>query len=1108
MKRTSALLLLLAVVLSTAASAAPVVLNEQQSHPQHLAFDYLIDEGGTASLSDIQQLPDAAYQRSKEQGITLAFMKSAVWLRFDVINNSAPETTWLLQVMDPLLDDIRVYQQQASGKWSEHRLGDHGQSPEAVDALTPVLPVTLSVNQATRFYLRVQSKSSMLIDVRLLTARQFFKSSMASFLGYGAMFGIVSAMCLYNLFLFFSLRDPNYLLYVASIVSTSLFLATLSGHAPRWLWPEYQAWSEEIFQYIVAVVLVVGLWFCTRFLEAHQYAPRLHRIILVLIGLAVLTMPLSYLTNFQVAVHLTGIVSAAAGTVGLITATVCLLHGQRSARYYLIAWAGYCMGAVSTAARQHGFAGNDFLAVHGMELGVVVETILISFALSDRYNQLRQAKEDAQREVAESLRRMDKLKDEFLANTSHELRTPLQGIIGLAESMLDGVAGKVNEAAAKNLGMIVSSGQRLSSLVGDILDFSKMKTHELKLRLQPVDLHVAVDVVMRLSGPLAEVKSLQLVNAIEPGTAAMADEDRLQQILHNLIGNAIKFTSSGSVQVKVVEEGEQLRIQIIDTGPGIAVEDHARIFESFEQVEDSATRAHGGTGLGLAVTKKLVELHGSEVVVDSEPGQGATFSFSLPRAVAQEAAPAEPAAGLQQAAAPVPSFTQLSAADVAADELPAFSSDVALTGKLLRGTAKATAQSDATIRILVVDDEPINQQVMQNHLLVENYEVVQAEDGMRALELIRGGEQFDLILLDVMMPMLSGFEVCSEIRKTHLPTQLPIVMVTARTQTQDLQMGLQVGANDYLTKPVAKDELLARIKTHLNLLRINSAYSHYVPHEFLRYLQCDSIMDVRLGDNVEMEAAVLMSDIRSFTTLSEGMTPDENFNFINDYFAVAGPPIRRNGGFVDHYVGDGVLAVFPGGAKDALNAARETMNGLAEFNASREGVGEEAIRIGIGLHLGQLRLGIVGESERRQGDIFADAVNVASRIEGMTKTFGSSVIVSEAFLSALPDVETLLPRRRALGSVLVKGRHEPVILHELFEFDAPDLAEHKLRTRSVFEQAQTLYAEHRYSESVALLDPIIAAHERDAAARHLHAQAAAGLHGQTEASDQRIVSKD
>ena len=148
---------------------------------------------------------------------------------------------------------------------------------------------------------------------------------------------------------------------------------------------------------------------------------------------------------------------------------------------------------------------------------------------------------------------------------------------------------------------------------------------------------------------------------------------------------------------------------------------------------------------------------------------------------------------------------------------------------------------------------------MQNHLLVENYEVVQAEDGMRALELIRGGEQFDLILLDVMMPMLSGFEVCSEIRKTHLPTQLPIVMVTARTQTQDLQMGLQVGANDYLTKPVAKDELLARIKTHLNLLRINSAYSHYVPHEFLRYLQCDSIMDVRLGDNVEMEAAVLMS---------------------------------------------------------------------------------------------------------------------------------------------------------------------------------------------------------------------------------------------------------
>jgi two-component system sensor histidine kinase ChiS len=403
------------------------------------------------------------------------------------------------------------------------------------------------------------------------------------------------------------------------------------------------------------------------------------------------------------------------------------------------------------------------------------------------------------------------------------------------------------------------------------------------------------------------------------------------------------------------------------------------------------------------------------------------------------------------------------------------------------------ADGDDRIRILVVDDEPVNQQVMLNHLSMQHYDVLQAENGMRALELLASGEKVDLVLLDVMMPKLSGFEVCREIRRTYLPTQLPVVMVTARTQMSDLKMGLQVGANDYITKPVAKGELLARIKTHLNLVRINSAYSHYVPHEFLRYLGRDSIIDVQLGDNVEMEAAVLVSDIRDFTTLSEHMTPDENFTFINSYLAIAGPPIRKNDGFIDRYTGDSVMAVFPGGADDALGAARDTMASLAQYNLERERKGQPPIRIGIGMHLGRLRLGIVGELQRRQGDIFADAVNVASRIEGMTKTFGSAVIVSEAFLSNLSDADRALPQRRALGRVVVKGRNEAVVLHEAFEFDAADLVAHKLDTRAAFEQAQLHYQAGLYAESIALLGPILRANDGDAAVRYLLAEATSRL---------------
>ena len=1053
-------------------------LTGTEEGPTRPALSYFFDDSGELPLEGVLSRPDSDFLEAGKGGLALGFTRDVLWLRFDVIDRAGPEVDWLLQVNDALLDDIRVYQQEASGQWVEKRLGDQGETaPDAVDNVTPVLPVVLQPDEITRFYVRVHSDSSMLVDIRFMSSRQFFQYSMASFLAYGAMYGIVAAMCLYNLFLFFSLRDFNYLLYVVSMLSTSLFLASLSGHAPKWLWPGYTAWSEEIYQVICALVVMSGLWFADRFLEVPKRAPRMHKIMLGLIGLAAMTVPFAMLTNFQIAVHLTGVVSAGAGAAGIAAAILSFQSGHRPARYYLLAWTGYCLGAILMAGRRHGLIDNNFVTTHAMEVGAVLETVLISFALSDRYNQLRQAKEDAQREVAESLRRMDRLKDEFLANTSHELRTPLQGIIGLAESMLDGAAGKVGDVAAHNLSMIVSSGHRLANLVSDILDFSKMKNHDLRINAKPVDLHVAADVVLHLSAPLARAKSLELVNEIDDLVPlVIADEDRLQQILHNLIGNGIKFTDSGSVRVQAQSEGDRVRIKIIDSGPGIAEEDQERIFESFEQLEGSETRAHSGTGLGLAVTRNLLDLHGSQIELDSAPGAGSTFSFTLPQAGREEGLDTSTAGDGESV--PILMPVEQAGSDEEAAGGSVFSE--VLAGAPVRGVR------EDRIRILVVDDEPINQLVMQNYLVVEGYDAIQAESGMRALELLEEGHEFDLILLDVMMPKLSGFEVCREIRKSHLPTQLPIVMVTARTQLQDLQIGLQVGANDYLTKPVAKNELLARIKTHLNLMHINSAYSRFVPHEFMRYLQRDSILDVRLGDNVEIEAAVFVSDIRGFTTLSETMTPDSNFSFINDYLAHTGPPIRENGGFIDRFSGDSVMGVFPGGAEDALRATRDTMASLSEFNNKRQSKGLEEIKIGIGLHMGLLRLGIVGEHERRQGDIFADTVNVANRIEGMTKTYGSKVIVSAAFLGALEDADTSLPLRRNLGRVVVKGRLEAVTLYEAFEFESAETVARRRETRELFEAFQSSFEAGQYAEAASLLEPVLTDHDGDVAARYLH----------------------
>lgn len=398
------------------------------------------------------------------------------------------------------------------------------------------------------------------------------------------------------------------------------------------------------------------------------------------------------------------------------------------------------------------------------------------------------------------LQKLDQLKDEFLANTSHELRTPLNGIIGIAESMIDGATGELPQTAQANLNLIAYSGRRLSSLVNDILDFSKLKHKNLELRLRPVDLRAVTNLVLSLSQPLITNKNLEGVNAISAEILlAEADEDRLQQILHNLIGNAIKFTHNGTISIsaEVIAINSKIAITISDTGIGIPSDKLESIFESFEQGEGSTARVYGGTGIGLAITKQLVELHGGEISVKSQIGVGSQFTFTLPVSINQVESPAE--------------------ISVIKDRFISAISE----GILTTNNQKFTS-IEAGIKVLIVDDEPVNLQVMVNILSLHKYAIYQAPNGEEALSLIEQGLKPDIILLDVMMPKMTGYEVTQKLRIRFVSTELPILLLTAKNQVQDIVTGLNAGANDYLSKPIAKDELLARIRTHINMSRLIS----------------------------------------------------------------------------------------------------------------------------------------------------------------------------------------------------------------------------------------------------------------------------------------------
>ena len=230
---------------------------------------------------------------------------------------------------------------------------------------------------------------------------------------------------------------------------------------------------------------------------------------------------------------------------------------------------------------------------------------------------------EAQQLAIENMQKASQLKDEFLANTSHELRTPLNGIIGLCESLLDGAHGYLNPPQASNMSMVVQSGKRLANLVNDILDFSKMKHQELSLKLKPVGLNSMVQLALKLSQPLIGHKKVTLQNQLsEDLPLVQADEDRLQQILLNLLGNAIKFTHEGTITLSAEIQEKEIKVSIADTGIGIAQDKLESIFESFEQADGTTAREYGGTGLGLSVTKQLVELQKGRIEVQSTEGQG------------------------------------------------------------------------------------------------------------------------------------------------------------------------------------------------------------------------------------------------------------------------------------------------------------------------------------------------------------------------------------------------------------------------------------------------------------------------------------------------------
>ncbi|WP_145052964.1 ATP-binding protein [Paenibacillus xylanexedens] len=643
-------------------------------------------------------------------------------------------------------------------------------------------------------------------------------------------------------------------LFIAAFTSVSgeRVLFDVIGPFPFWLY----------FRIQMVVTVGVGVGF---FLYVYTaFRPYSHKWLTkggLVTGTCLLLLHLGFAT--QLTTGLLRLVTSLYVTLALLYATYVFVHAvlHKVAGSWYLAVAAMALNAMILNQNLNVYFGVPIYSFAPVEpfLVLLMLALLMSLRFSNAFQRIE--------ELSQQLLEADKHKDDFLARTSHEFKTPLHGVMNISRSMLDDVANPATAEQREKLQLMIEVTRKLSQLVYDILDLSKLKQGEFRIVLAPVDVRSVVEVQIRFYAYLCTDKDIQLVNQVPADLPlAQADENRISQVISNLLDNAIKHTEHGTIIVTGKEHGGLLQFEVRDTGAGIDPENLPHIYEPFKSTEETRKR---GFGLGLPIAKQLIDLQGGTLAVMSTLGVGTTFTFTLPMA-------------LQHSDPWVPSSTSYAQP---LEKEYSFSTPYIMN-------------PDGQRTVLIVDDQYVNLKVLLDALQSLNYRVIAVKDGYEALEQIDQPGRIDLVILDLMMPGMSGYEVCLEIRKRYSLLDLPVLMVTAALQPQDKVAAFQVGANDYLPKPFDLEELKARIGSllamkeslgravHMEVAFLQSQIKPHFLYNVLNSIVSSSYTDVERARNMIIALADYLRGSFRFSNTDERIEFDEEFQLIQTYVEI------------------------------------------------------------------------------------------------------------------------------------------------------------------------------------------------------------------------------